>query len=49
MMATLRDNGPTIPKYQYNNPNMNKWLITTHLPNIDEIYKIRQNKRFKYS
>lgn len=43
-MPIMKYNGTAILKYQYNIPNMNQWLITSQLPNINEIYSIRQTK-----
>ena len=41
----IKDNVPAIPKYQYDIPNMYKWLITLQLLNINKIYKLRKNNR----
>ena len=43
MMTIMKDNGSALSKSYYFIPNMNKWLITQQLPNINEIYKIGQN------
>ena len=45
MMPITKDNGPSIPQSQYNIPNMNQWLNISQLPNTNEIYKARHNKR----
>ena len=44
-MPIMKENGILIPKYRYNIPNMNQCLITSQLPNLNEIYNIRHTNR----
>ena len=41
----MKDNVPAISQCQYDIPTMNIWLITSQLPNINRLYKIRKNDR----